>query len=144
MISRWGSCQPKKSILTFNYALINATISCVEYVVVHEFVHFLVANHSRKFYEQISVFLPDWQERRELPKKIVPNVIWLIFIKILYEAYGAIVLVLCNIHGGKVIIKIMKKDVFFLHHTLTIFVKYAIIDEKKARWGKCADLIFPF
>ena len=75
MISRWGSCQPKKSILTFNYALINAPISCVEYVVVHEFVHFLVANHSRKFYEQISVFLPDWQERRELLKKIVPNVI---------------------------------------------------------------------
>jgi hypothetical protein len=75
MISRLGSCQPKKSILTFNYALINAPISCVEYVVVHEFVHFLVANHSRKFYEQISVFLPDWQERRELLKKIVPNVI---------------------------------------------------------------------
>ncbi len=73
MISRWGSCQPKKGVLTFNYALINAPISCVEYVVVHEFAHFLVANHSRKFYEQLSVFLPDWQERRERLKKIVPN-----------------------------------------------------------------------
>lgn len=66
MISRWGSCQPKRKIITFNYALINAPVMCVEYVIVHEFVHFLVPNHSRKFYEFLSVFLPDWQERKKM------------------------------------------------------------------------------
>ncbi len=66
MISRWGSCQPKRKIITFNYALINAPVMCIEYVIVHEFVHFLVPNHSRKFYELLSVFLPDWQERKKM------------------------------------------------------------------------------
>ena len=41
MVSRWGSCQPKRCILTFNYALVEAPLSCIEYVVVHEFTHFL-------------------------------------------------------------------------------------------------------
>ena len=66
MISRWGSCQPKRKIITVNYALINAPVTCIEYVIVHEFIHFLVPNHSKKFYEQLSVFLPDWQERKKM------------------------------------------------------------------------------
>lgn len=69
MVSRWGSCQPKRGILTFNYALVSAPMACIEYVVVHEFTHFLQPNHSRKFYEQLSMFLPDWQERKKLLDK---------------------------------------------------------------------------
>ena len=48
MVSRWGSCQPKRGVLTFNYALVEAPISCIEYVVVHEFTHFLFPNHFTK------------------------------------------------------------------------------------------------
>ena len=66
MISRWGSCQPKKGILTFNYALINVPIACMEYVVMHEFTHFLQPNHSKKFYNQLSMFMPDWRERKKM------------------------------------------------------------------------------
>ena len=69
MISRWGSCQPKRGVLTFNYALVEAPISCIEYVVVHEFTHFLHPNHSRKFYQQLSMFMPDWEERKRILEK---------------------------------------------------------------------------
>lgn len=69
MISRWGSCQPKRGILTFNYALIEAPISSVEYVIVHEFTHFLQPNHSRKFYQQLAMFMPDWEERKRILEK---------------------------------------------------------------------------
>lgn len=69
MVSRWGSCQPKRKILTFNIALIEAPLSCVEYVVVHEFTHFLQPNHSRRFYQQLAMFMPDWQERKKLLEK---------------------------------------------------------------------------
>lgn len=69
MVSRWGSCQPKRGILTFNYALIEVPMSCVEYVIIHEFTHFLQANHSKKFYSQISIFLPDWKQRKDLLEK---------------------------------------------------------------------------
>lgn len=69
MISRWGSCQPKRGVLTFNYALVEAPISCVEYVVVHEFTHFLRPNHSRNFYQQLAMFMPDWEERKKILEK---------------------------------------------------------------------------
>ena len=69
MVSRWGSCQPKRKTLTFNIALVEAPASCIEYVVMHEFVHFLQPDHSRRFYQYLSMFMPDWKERkRELEK----------------------------------------------------------------------------
>lgn len=64
MISRWGSCQPKRKILTFNYALVEVPVSCIEYVVNHEFTHFIHPNHSRKFYQCLSMFMPDWKQRK--------------------------------------------------------------------------------
>ena len=69
MVSRWGSCQPKREILTFNYALVEAPLASVEYVVVHEFTHFLQPNHSRKFYQQLAMFMPDWEERKRILEK---------------------------------------------------------------------------
>lgn len=69
MISRWGSCQPKRGTLTFNISLIEAPMACIEYVVVHEFTHFLQPNHSKKFYTQLTMFMPDWVERKKLLEK---------------------------------------------------------------------------
>lgn len=69
MVSRWGSCQPKRKILTFNIMLIEALLSCIEYVVTHEFTHFLQPNHSKKFYNQLAMFMPDWQERKRVLEK---------------------------------------------------------------------------
>ena len=69
MVSRWGSCQPRRYVLTFNYALVEAPLSCIEYVVVHEFSHFLQPNHSRKFYQQLAMFMPDWEERKRILEK---------------------------------------------------------------------------
>ncbi len=69
MVSRWGSCQPKRGILTFNIALVEAPLACIEYVVTHEFTHFLQPNHSKKFYGQLAMFMPDWQERKKVLEK---------------------------------------------------------------------------
>jgi len=69
MVSRWGSCQPQKKVLTFNTALVKAPPECIEYVVVHEFTHFLVPNHSRQFYDEMAGILPDWKERKKLLEK---------------------------------------------------------------------------
>ena len=69
MVSRWGSCMPRKKILTFSYALATVPVSCIEYVVMHEFTHFLHLNHSPDFYRQLAVFMPDWRERKKLLEK---------------------------------------------------------------------------
>ena len=70
MTSRWGSCNFVRKILTFNYALINAPIESVEYVVYHEFTHFIEPNHSKKFYLALSNFLPNYKERKKKLQKI--------------------------------------------------------------------------
>ncbi len=66
MVSRWGSCQPKNNVLTFNTKLVEKPLQCIEYVVFHEFTHFLVPNHSKEFYQRLSEFLPDHKIRKEL------------------------------------------------------------------------------
>jgi predicted metal-dependent hydrolase len=71
MTSRWGSCNFVRNILTFNYALINEPIECVEYVIYHEFTHFIEPNHSKKFYLALSNFLPEYKERKRELRKIL-------------------------------------------------------------------------
>ena len=71
MTSRWGSCQPKKGIITLNSKLIEAPRNCIEYVILHELVHFIHPNHSRQFWDFVAMMMPDWKERKkELEKKI--------------------------------------------------------------------------
>ena len=69
MVSRWGSCHNVKKVLTFNTQLMYAPYECIEYVVWHEFTHFLQPNHSKKFYNQLAMFMPDWQERKNILEK---------------------------------------------------------------------------
>ena len=65
MKSRWGSCIPSKGTVTFNSLLAAVPRPCVEYVVMHEFTHFLRADHSPAFYRLMDRFMPDWRERRK-------------------------------------------------------------------------------
>ena len=70
MVSRWGSCHPGKGILTFNINLMYAPKECIEYVVLHEFTHFLQANHSSRFYEELKKVCPDWKACKNRLKEI--------------------------------------------------------------------------
>lgn len=70
MVSQWGNCHYKKGVLTFNTNLKYAPIECIEYVVAHEFTHFLHPDHSRKFYDELSKIMPDYKMRRQKLKEI--------------------------------------------------------------------------
>jgi predicted metal-dependent hydrolase len=61
--SRWGSCSSRGN-LNFNWLLILAPPSIVDYVVVHELCHFHHPNHSRAFWDTVGSVLPDYKERR--------------------------------------------------------------------------------
>lgn len=71
MVSRWGSCMPTKKVVTFNTVLFFVPIDCVEYVAVHEFTHFLHPNHSKKFHSAMTVFMPDWEIRKQKLQKYI-------------------------------------------------------------------------
>lgn len=70
MKSKWGSCHPAKGIITLNSRLMEAPEKCIEYVVVHEFSHFIHPNHSKDFYAFVEAIMPDWKAYREELKKI--------------------------------------------------------------------------
>ena len=65
MKTLWGSCTPSKSKVTFNNYLYKANIRCIQYVVLHELTHLLYPNHSKQFYDFLTVHMPDWQERKK-------------------------------------------------------------------------------
>ena len=71
MKSRWGSCIPEKKILKFNTLLSLAPLAACEYVVAHEFTHFLHADHSERFYKELEKYMPDYNSRRRLLKNIL-------------------------------------------------------------------------
>lgn len=71
MTSRWGSCQPQKGIITLNSKLIEAPRNCIEYVILHELVHFIHPNHSRQFWDFVAMMMPDWKERKEELEKTI-------------------------------------------------------------------------
>lgn len=69
MSSCWGVCSPSKRQITFALRLYNMPAAAQIYVVVHEYCHFLVPNHSRAFWVEVEKILPDWKARRELLKQ---------------------------------------------------------------------------
>lgn len=66
MSTRWGSCTPKKNLITLNKKMIHYDIRFIEYVILHEFVHFMQPNHSKSFYQIIERYMPDYKERQKL------------------------------------------------------------------------------
>ncbi len=66
MKSRWGSCTPAKNSITLNRKLIHYPFEFIEYVVLHEFVHFIQPNHSKAFYNIIENYMPDYKIRMEM------------------------------------------------------------------------------
>ena len=55
MKTRWGSCIPACNKVIFNLNLIKTPICCIEYVVLHELSHFKHQNHSKNFYNFITI-----------------------------------------------------------------------------------------
>ncbi len=69
MKTRWGSCNPHKSYINLNIELIKKPRICIDYVVFHELVHLIWPNHSKEFYNYLSLYMSDWKERKILLEK---------------------------------------------------------------------------
>ena len=68
--SRWGSCSKKKN-LNFNYKVVFLPENLVEYIVAHELCHLKEMNHSRRFWNWVEKFVPDYKERRRALKNFL-------------------------------------------------------------------------
>ena len=72
---RWGSCD-RAGNLRLNWRIVQAPLRLIEYVVAHEIVHVLHADHGRDFWGTLGRFLPDYEQRRGQLRKIGPMFEW--------------------------------------------------------------------
>lgn len=60
MKTRWGTCNPVARRIWLSLELAKKPPECLEYVVVHEMVHFFERHHNARFKALMSRFLPEW------------------------------------------------------------------------------------
>lgn len=61
--SKWGSCSVKGDI-AFNWKIIMAPHSVINYLVVHELCHLVEHNHSTKYWKLVEKIMPNHREQR--------------------------------------------------------------------------------
>ena len=61
--SRWGSCS-RDNRLSFSWRIIMASLTIIDYVLIHELVHIREKNHSQKFWNYLESVLPDYRKHR--------------------------------------------------------------------------------
>lgn len=64
----WGSCSSNRNI-TINQNLAKKEEKIIEYVVLHEMCHLKHMNHSKKFWDLVEKYMPDYQKYRTILKK---------------------------------------------------------------------------
>ena len=72
---RWASCDAAGA-LRFNWRIIQAPRRLVEYVVAHELVHLVHADHTAAFWARLGQAMPDYEGRKEALRKLGPQLWW--------------------------------------------------------------------
>jgi len=73
MQTLWGSCSRTRGKVNLNYYLYKAPVPCIEYVILHELTHFLYPHHNKDFYDFLTIYMPDWKERK---KQLDYEIVW--------------------------------------------------------------------
>lgn len=60
---KWGCCN-SRGVVSFNWLLIMAPLSVIDYVVVHELSHLREMNHSSRFWLEVERFYPDYRKAK--------------------------------------------------------------------------------
>lgn len=69
MKSHWGSCNYEKQTMRLNSELAKREKKCLEYVIVHEMLHFFEKGHNRNFYRLLDKYIPSWKDIKKKMKE---------------------------------------------------------------------------
>lgn len=61
MKTKWGSCNPEKKRIWINLELIKKPPKHLEYIIVHEMLHFFEKTHNVRFKTLLSQYMPEWE-----------------------------------------------------------------------------------
>ncbi|MBR3228128.1 MAG: DUF45 domain-containing protein [Erysipelotrichaceae bacterium] len=60
--SAWGINYTKKNLVVMNERLIHFDKRCIEAILWHELLHFVIPNHSKRFHEVLEYHMPDYKD----------------------------------------------------------------------------------
>ena len=66
--TRWASCTPTGNIY-FNWRCVMAPMVVLDYLIIHELVHLEHPNHSRAFWDKVSILCPNYQQQETWLKR---------------------------------------------------------------------------
>lgn len=66
MKTRWGSCNPQKGNIRLNLELAKKPLECLEYIFLHEALHFFVPNHGERFVALLDQHMSNWRTIRQV------------------------------------------------------------------------------
>jgi predicted metal-dependent hydrolase len=77
MKTKWGTCNRDAKRIWLNLELVKKPEHCLDYIIVHEMVHFLERNHTEKFVAYMDKFMPQWRtHKQELNRLMLKQEIW--------------------------------------------------------------------
>ncbi|NQY82484.1 MAG: M48 family metallopeptidase [Alphaproteobacteria bacterium] len=65
MKTKWGSCNPSARNVRVNLELAKKAPECLEYIILHEMMHFFVPNHGPRFVELMDQHMLHWLQVRQ-------------------------------------------------------------------------------
>ena len=65
MKTKWGSCNPVSHSIRLNTDLARKPPECLEYIVVHELMHFLERTHNVRFQALMDQHFPKWRSHQQ-------------------------------------------------------------------------------
>jgi len=66
--NKWGSCS-KNNRIRYNWRIVLANMSIIDYIIVHELCHLVQKNHSNKYWKEVKRILPDYEKSRAWLRK---------------------------------------------------------------------------
>jgi predicted metal-dependent hydrolase len=65
MRTKWGTCNRETRRITFNIELAKKHPDCLEYMAVHEIMHYFERGHGERFTKLMDDAMSDWRSRRD-------------------------------------------------------------------------------
>lgn len=73
MKTKWGSCNIEEGNIRLNLDLAKKPLLCLEYIILHELLHFKERQHNDRFKALLDTHMPDWRSRRDLLNQMPLN-----------------------------------------------------------------------
>ncbi len=61
MKTRWGTCNQSKKVIYINLELAKRKVKEIEYIILHELLHFIEKTHNQVFVSLIQKYMPNWE-----------------------------------------------------------------------------------